>query len=165
MSLHRLVQAVLRDEMDSNIRRMWAERAVRALNVVFPYGDYSTWALCDRLISHAQALASPIDEYGFDFPEAGRLMNQAGDYLDERAQYAEAEPLCKRALGPEHPHTVKVLENYAALLREMGREDEVDELEARGALRRGPDSGPDGGFDRCAARGTAPRRMRGQFSS
>src|SRR5262249_60662576 len=31
VSLHRLAQAVFRDEMDSDTRRMWAERAVRAL--------------------------------------------------------------------------------------------------------------------------------------
>jgi len=139
VSLHRLVQAVLRDEMDSDTSRMWAERAIRALNGVFPGIEYSTWPLCGRLISHAQLLASLIDECGFDFPEAARLMNRAGYYLLERAQYAEAEPLLQRALairekalGPEHPDTVTVLKNYAALLRKMGREDEADKLEARG---------------------------------
>jgi hypothetical protein len=68
------------------------------LNGVFPDVEYSNWPLCGRLIPHAQALASLIDEYGFDFPEAARLMNQAGSYLQERAQYTEAEPLLKRAL-------------------------------------------------------------------
>ena len=83
--------------MDSDTRRMWAERAVRALSEVSPYVEYSDWPLCDRLIPHAQSLASLIDEYGCDFPEAARLMNQAGYYLRERAQYVEAEPLYKRA--------------------------------------------------------------------
>src|SRR5262249_48362526 len=72
LSLHRLVQAVLRDEMDGDTRRMWAERAVRALNRVFPGVEYSDWPLCGRLISHAQSLASLIVEYGFEFPEAAR---------------------------------------------------------------------------------------------
>ena len=37
----------------------------------------------------------------------------------------------EKALGPEHPSTVRVLGNYAALLRKINREDEADELEAR----------------------------------
>jgi hypothetical protein len=85
LSLHRLAQAVLRDEMDGDTRRMWAERAVRALNVVFPNVEHSTWPLCGRLISHAQLLASFIDEYGFDFPAAAQLMNQAGCWLHRLA--------------------------------------------------------------------------------
>ena len=33
--------------------------------------------------------------------------------------------------GPEHPNVAPILENYAALLREMDREDEAEEMEAR----------------------------------
>jgi hypothetical protein len=66
LSLHRLVQAVLRDEMDGDTRRTWAERGVRALDGVFPDVEYSTWPLCERLISHAQLLASFIAARGTD---------------------------------------------------------------------------------------------------
>jgi Tetratricopeptide repeat len=51
----------------------------------------------------------------------------------------EAEPLYLRALdinekviGVAHPDTITVLENYADQLRKMSRDDEADELEARG---------------------------------
>jgi hypothetical protein len=37
----------------------------------------------------------------------------------------------ERALGPEHPNVPKILDNYAALLRETGRADEAAEMEAR----------------------------------
>src|SRR5262249_4673813 len=57
LSLHRLAQAVLSDEMDEEARRVWAERAVRAVNKVFPAAEYSNWPSCDRLIRQAQALA------------------------------------------------------------------------------------------------------------
>ena len=135
LSLHRLAQAVLRDEMDGDTRRVWAERAVRALNGVFPNVEYSTWPLCGRLIPHAQLLASLIDEYGVDFPEAARLMNRAGYYLNERAQYAEAEPLYQRALdiyqqalGLDHPYTAMSLNNLAELYRVQGRYAEAEPL-------------------------------------
>jgi tetratricopeptide (TPR) repeat protein len=79
-----------------------------------------------------------IKEYGFEFLEAARLLNQAGFYLFERARYPEAEPLYGRALaiyekalGPEHPDVARVLENYAILLRSMDRPEEAEPLETR----------------------------------
>ena len=128
MSLHRLAQEVLRDEMSDDARRMWAERAVRAVNAVFPDVEYARWPSCHQLIPHAQSLVTFIDEYGFEFQEAVRMMSQAGYYLQERAQYVEAEPLhkralaiCEKALGAEHPGTATVVDNYANFLRAMNR--------------------------------------------
>ncbi len=37
----------------------------------------------------------------------------------------------EEALGPEHPHVAQSLENYAALLRETGRDAEATKMEAR----------------------------------
>jgi tetratricopeptide (TPR) repeat protein len=138
LSLHQLAHAVLRDEMDDGPRRVWAERAVRAVNEVFPDVEYSNWPSCDRLIRHAQALATLIDEYGFDFPEAARLLNQAGYYLNLRAQYAEAEPLLAQALdiresalGAEHPDVAHSLNSLAWLYDDQGKYGEAEPLYVR----------------------------------
>lgn len=135
VNIHRMAQVVLRDEMDSETGRMWAERAVRGVNAVSPHIEYSNWPICNRLIAHAQSLASLIDAYGFYFPEATRLLNQAGCYLKERAQYAEAQPLhqraldiCEKALGPEHPDTATGLNNLAALYDSQGKYAEAEPL-------------------------------------
>src|SRR5262249_13782279 len=48
LSLHRLVQSVLQDEMNIEDERRWAERAVRAVTSVFPDVEYSNWPLCGR---------------------------------------------------------------------------------------------------------------------
>ena len=45
------------------------------------------------------ACAEAIARYQMVFPEAARLLNQAGYYLRERARYQEAEPLYRRALA------------------------------------------------------------------
>jgi len=37
----------------------------------------------------------------------------------------------EKALGPEHPNVAQSLENYAVLLRTMGRSAEAAEMEAR----------------------------------
>ena len=60
-SIHRLVQEVLKAAMDDTTRRLWAERAVRAVNQAFPPVEYDNWPLCDRLLPHALAVASWIE--------------------------------------------------------------------------------------------------------
>ncbi len=37
----------------------------------------------------------------------------------------------EKPLGPEHPRVAQSLENYATLLRETGRENKPEEMEAR----------------------------------
>jgi Tetratricopeptide repeat len=98
------------DARDKGEQRWWAERVVRAVNKAFPSVQFSSWSKCERLLLHAQACAALIGEFGFDFPEAARLLNEAGSYLCERARYAEVEPLylCSLAirdklLAPDHP--------------------------------------------------------------
>src|SRR5207248_6841207 len=62
LTIHRLVQAVLKDEMNKKTQRQWAEQAVRAVNRAFPAVKYETWPLCKRYISHAQDCALLIDQ-------------------------------------------------------------------------------------------------------
>ena len=57
-----------------------------------------------------------------------------------QGQYAQAEPLYKRALaidekalGPDHPDVAVSLNNLAALYRAMNRDDEAEPLEQRAA--------------------------------
>src|SRR5205823_5787390 len=99
-------------------RRIWAERAVRAVNRAFPYIGLKTWPLCERLLPHALAAAAWMEAEGLAFAEAGRLLSQAGYYLQERGQYAAAEPLSEQALaiselalGPTHPDVATSLNN------------------------------------------------------
>ena len=88
LSIHRQVQAVLRDMMaEKREERLSAERVVRAVNSAFPEVEFSTLAGCERLLPQTQACAELIKQWGFEFPEAARLLNQAGFYLYERGRY------------------------------------------------------------------------------
>jgi hypothetical protein len=98
LTIHRLVLAVLKDEMNDKTQRQWAERAVRVVNSVFPEVDYETWPQCKRYISHAQICDLLIDQWSMEFPQVTRLLNETGRYLRQRGQYAQAEPLSQRAL-------------------------------------------------------------------
>src|SRR5947209_16250197 len=73
LTVHRLVQAVLKDEMDEETQRQWAERAVRAVNSAFPDVEYETWPECERLLLHARVCAELIEHWKMAFPEAAEL--------------------------------------------------------------------------------------------
>jgi tetratricopeptide (TPR) repeat protein len=135
LSVHRLVQAVLQDKMDEESRKQWAERTVRAVNIVFPDVEHQNWPQCDRLLPHALRCAELIEEHQLTFPEAARLLNQIGSYLLERARYLEAEPLFIRALatrerllGTEHPDTARSLDSLARLYYSQGKYSEAEPL-------------------------------------
>ena len=55
LTVHRLVQVVLKHAMNKNTQRRWAERAVRAVNLAFPEVEYDNWLLCQQFIPHVLA--------------------------------------------------------------------------------------------------------------
>jgi tetratricopeptide (TPR) repeat protein len=132
ISVHRLVQAVLKDMMDEPTQRQWAELAVRTINEVFPT---ERWLPIQILLPHALVCARLIDDYQFSFPEASRLLDRAASYLQDAARYQEAELLFLRSLvikekvqGPEHPSTSVTLHNLALLYQDQGRYQEAEPL-------------------------------------
>jgi len=138
LHIHRLVQSVVKDGMNAETRRRWAERAVKALDEVFPEPVFQHWPQYQRLLPHARMAAHLVEDCGLGSPVAGRLLNHSGCYLVDRAQYAEAEPLyrralaiCEKALGPQHPDTATCLNNLAVLYRKQGRYPEADPLYRR----------------------------------
>jgi len=142
-SIHRLVQEVLKGEMDVNTYQLWTERAVRALDKAFPYIKSKDWPIYELFLPHAKAVAKLIEEWDITIEEARRVINLAAAYCYARGEYAEAEPLYKRsltiwqkALGPDHPNVAIVLENYAVLLRAVRRDKDAEEMEARAAAIR-----------------------------
>src|SRR6266567_4774145 len=132
LTVHRLVQAVLKDEMNEETQRQWAERAVRAVNSAFPRVKYETWPKCERLLPHARVCAELIEQWEMTFPQAARLLNQTGWYLRERLQYAEAVPLLQKSLAlPEHPHLASSLANLGVLYRAQGKYAQAEPLYQR----------------------------------
>jgi len=150
LEIHRLVQKVLKQGMDENTQRRWAERAVRAVNRAFPDVKFTNWPLCGRLLSQAHAGAQLINQWGFKFPEAARLLNESAVYLFRRGRYTDAEALFERSLAireetlsSEHPDTAWSLHNLAVLYDRQHHFSEAELLYQR-ALRifekvHGPD--------------------------
>jgi tetratricopeptide (TPR) repeat protein len=138
LTIHRLVQTVLIDAMDKQTQKMWAERAVRAVNRAFPDVEVSTWPQWQRLLPHAQVCAVLIREWEMKFVEASRLLSLAGQYLQSRAQLAEAEPFLQQALtitmqvlGPHHRNSADSLNNLARLYDALGKYEQAEPLYQR----------------------------------
>ena len=148
--IHRLVQAVLRATMTPETQREWAERTVRAVDLAFPdVTNVELWTQCERVLPHALACADLINDYALALPEAARLLNQTGYYLDDHAQYEQARPLYERALaiseqvlGPNHPNTAQSLNSLAALYYSQGDYEQAKPLYERALAIREQVLGP-----------------------
>ncbi len=135
LNIHRLVQVVLKESLDEEAQREWAERSVRAVNRAFPEVEFTTWERCELCLPHALLCAQWIEQDGFTFSEAARLLHVAGLYLRERGRYAQAQPLLERALalreqvlGPEHPDTASTLNVLAWLYVLRGNYQQAERL-------------------------------------
>lgn len=138
LSIHRLVQAVLRDTMDQPTRHMQAERTVQAVNSVFPDVEFTTWPLCERYLPHALMCRELAEQEQITTLEAARLFYHTGCYLLERARVSEAYPLLQQALvireqqlGPEHPETANIVDRLARCFRIQGKYTESESFYRR----------------------------------
>ena len=143
LSMHRVVQAVLADAMSNQERDQWTERAIAALNTVFPevrHQVWGQWGQCGRLLPHVLTVAAATATQQQSL-ELASLLTKTADYLLQRAQYQQAEPLYQRALsireqtlGNEHPQLAFPLNGLADLYREKGQYEQAEPLYQR-ALR------------------------------
>ena len=135
LSIHRLVQAVLQDQMGPAEVRQWSRVVVCMVNRAFPGGSFDAWAQCERCLAQALACVPLIERAGNDLPEAGELLYKAGSYLLERGRFGEAEPLLEQAVvlgkyvyGPDHSALAQRLVKQAELLWQQGRYDSAEVL-------------------------------------
>jgi tetratricopeptide (TPR) repeat protein len=148
--VHRMVQEVIKGEMNERERRAWSVRAVLALNAAFANPEYANWHVCETLLPHAMVAANLIGEWLLESAGAARLLNEIGGYYLERARYNQAEPLLKRALdnwerllGPDHPHVATSLNNLAGLYHSQGVYEKAEPLYKRALRTREKTLGPD----------------------
>ncbi len=135
LSLHRLVQQALLYQMPSAEQQRRAQAAVAQLDASFPEPDFRNWAKCRRLLPQVAPMVTHIDRFGLHDQAASSLLHKVGRYYYNQAQYAEAEPLHRRALalrekslGSQHPDVAWSLNYLGVLLRRRGKLDEAEVL-------------------------------------
>jgi tetratricopeptide (TPR) repeat protein/DNA-binding XRE family transcriptional regulator len=124
LSIHRLVQAVLKESMDEHTRSFWAERTVRVVNEAFPENAQGAGADHQYYLPHVQECAALIKEYHLHFAEAAQLLYRAGIFLYNHGFYPQSQSLHQQALaireqvfGPDHPAVADSLNILAMLSR------------------------------------------------
>ncbi len=138
-SVHRLVQEVTRRGQREDPTHSLLAEALNWVNDAFVGDpvDVRNWPVLDPLAPHARTAAAYADEVGIPEPST-RLLNQVGVLLFQKALYAEAEPLMRRALaideasfGADHPNVAIRLNNLAQLLKATNRLAEAEPLMRR----------------------------------
>ena len=87
--------------------------------------------------SHFKLALAEAEKLGPMDGKVATSLNSLANCLRQQMKFAEAEPLYQRALdikkktvGMRHPDLVIIYENYAKLLRAMGKEAEASKMEA-----------------------------------
>lgn len=121
ISMHRLVQAVTRNCMGKDDKKMWAEMAFKLMDEAFSYDpeDYRTWDACSALLPHAKASADYAEDMGAAIN--GHLLNQIGLYLKDRAEHlgsmsaiyalGKFPEIDEDTLGTDHPYVLMMVKN------------------------------------------------------
>jgi hypothetical protein len=130
LSVHRLVQAVVRDRMERGDRQPWAESAAGVVRKAFPIDcdDVRTWPSCTRLFAHAATVAAHCEAEVAESKFAAALLSRSAVYLYARADFHGARHLNERALkiveasyGPDHPEIAIRVNNLGTDLHDLGK--------------------------------------------
>lgn len=135
ISLPPLALEAARAGMDEPTRRLWAERAVRAVHRALPSPDEGNDPCPVVMLQQADTILRVAEEWKFDFPEAGHLAHRLGRWMRASRSDAAAEERLKRALaiyervlGRFAPEVAGVLNDLAMLDLAQGRHLKAEPL-------------------------------------
>ncbi|MBU1626361.1 tetratricopeptide repeat protein, partial [bacterium] len=130
ISIHRLVQTMIMETLDSDSKEGWRTTALRAVNETFDFDkdDVKSWEKCSRLLPHAVAILRHPGIKGGDTSETGELMNKLGDLMLNKCSYQDARNFLKKALkiykaiyGKNHPKLADTYHSIGLINQELGQ--------------------------------------------
>jgi tetratricopeptide (TPR) repeat protein len=140
LSIHRLVQSVVRYSLHHEEQQDWANTAVMLISAGFPEqaDDVLAWPAAARLLSHVLAATDRADALGIEMTTTAALLHNAGRYMWSRGEHAQAKTLHERALvirqirlGTDHPDTAHSYNSLALVLHDQGYLNYARELYER----------------------------------
>ncbi|HYQ85581.1 MAG TPA: tetratricopeptide repeat protein, partial [Rubrobacter sp.] len=129
LSVHFLVQTMVRDRLADDEKRTWAAAAVRIIARAFTEDtrEGRTEADTAHLLPHAISSVTYAEPLGAAPEVCARLLNRVGRYLDSRGELTMARSTLERALrigeatlGAEHPEVATALNNLGFVLQGTG---------------------------------------------
>jgi tetratricopeptide (TPR) repeat protein len=140
LSVHRLVQAVTRQQLNDVQEHQWRTAALHLLRAAFPnrHTDPDAWPDYARLLPHVVAVTDHASAGDIDVDKTNWLLTQAGLYLLQRADYRQARSLFERVLAidearldADHLTIAQSLNSLAVVLRGQGGLDGAHTLHER----------------------------------
>jgi tetratricopeptide (TPR) repeat protein len=135
LNMHRLIQAVIKDEMTEEQHVYWSQVAIHLVSQIFPFDEPAPWPKSLRYILSGLLAIEYINRWNVTSNDATELLNTIGTYFVRHGQYNEAEKLYQHALatmqytlGPEHPNTLSSMNNLASLYSNQGKYEQAEEL-------------------------------------
>jgi tetratricopeptide (TPR) repeat protein len=128
-SIHRLVQAVTRDQLVTGHQKAFVKAAISILNAAFPQEseDARAWPVCSAIIQHVLTAINHSERLETRSLETARLVNQSGLYFLGRAETVLAKDAFEHALimyeallGPDHSDVATVISNLGRVKHELG---------------------------------------------
>ncbi len=98
ISIHRLVQAVLKENLDQSTQKQWIKNVTKAINHFFPPVYVHTWDKCQKYLPHARYCLTQIGQFKLSSPEAANLSRKVGRYFYDQYLFPEAEASYTQAL-------------------------------------------------------------------
>ncbi|MEM1280061.1 MAG: tetratricopeptide repeat protein [Cyanobacteria bacterium P01_H01_bin.152] len=139
LSLHRLVQEVIRTELKDESCQDWIQPLFQAANQVLPDKDkdldYQDWPIVSPLVNHVQELVTHCQQGLAATTEAADVLHIMGNYLLEKGQYSLAESLLRQALelrqnllGDEHRDIAASFQKLGELEHSQGCYSDAESL-------------------------------------
>jgi tetratricopeptide (TPR) repeat protein len=137
LTMHRLVQTVVRAGLPPTEQQEWTRVAVRLVNAAFPSdsSEVATWPACALLLPHLLAAVDHAEALEIEAEATAELRINAGLYLWSRGQYQQALVLeeqalaaRRRELGDNHLDTLKAMHDLGETRHDLGDLDGAREL-------------------------------------
>jgi transcriptional regulator with XRE-family HTH domain/tetratricopeptide (TPR) repeat protein len=142
ISIHRLVQDVVRSTLTEGEQRHWANRAVTAVAQTLPGSEPIHFSRFLRFVPQAENAVELVTHWQIDTAEAARLLDRMGAHQQLSGNYEASLRLLKlawrlrmRLLGHDHLETAETLLHLAELELVLGHFKRAETL-ARAALQR-----------------------------
>jgi hypothetical protein len=128
-SVHRLVQAVTRDQLALQAQQAWQAVAAVLVESAVPQdvAERAAWPACRSLLAHAQLVADPL---GAPVWRLATALWESGDYATARTWWRRLVKAYEDRYGPEHPDTLSAKASLAHSTGEAG-----DQVAARDLYR------------------------------
>ena len=138
LAIHRLVQAVLRDQLSETELHQYCDDVIGICEVAFPeiWDTQQTRELCRSFQSQ---VVEPAFEAATIFSKnSGRVLQKIGRFLREDGKLKDSERLLRYAyenavilFGNEHSKTLASMSNLASTYRDQGKLQDASDLEER----------------------------------